>query len=457
MKVTNFSILGLYDRYDIKIPIRDNKLILTGVNGTGKSTVLSIFYTLITQQWNKLHKFEFNAVSIVIDDQEFVFERKQIEENEFWRNKALQSMPRTIYKRLSTLQEDYPKLLSSLINDKRLSVVEKRKISEVVKIPYERMDGFKHDAIRFWSRLELDEMENDLFLDSARKFADHTQDKVMFLPTFRRIEKDLKTILPDLDERQWKEISGRKETDRYLELVEFGMDDVVELVKTFTRDLSIQAYIGHENLAKKFLKEIVHGKIGPIQVSDFDIDILAQALLFGSEMGLDNKDIKALAKKVDDVRDQRAQIKSDDKFIMRYVAMLVDSIQSLEKSEIPIKQLINVCNKYLEGKDLTFERQNGVRACLKDGGEVDLKDLSSGEKQIISLLSHLYLGQEERYMVIIDEPELSLSVEWQSSLLPDILNTQKCSFIAAVTHSPFVFDNELEDYAVDIEDHKTIS
>ena len=48
--------------------------------------------------------------------------------------------------------------------------------------------------------------------------------------------------------------------------------------------------------------------------------------------------------------------------------------------------------------------------------------------------------------VFIDEPELSLSIDWQRMLLVDILESTSCTGLVATTHSPFVFDNELEDY-----------
>jgi predicted ATPase len=68
------------------------------------------------------------------------------------------------------------------------------------------------------------------------------------------------------------------------------------------------------------------------------------------------------------------------------------------------------------------------------------------------LFSHLYLRGHGIVLVIIDEPELSLSVTWQQQLLPDILETGKCGFLAAVTHSPFIFDNALDSYAVNLKD-----
>ena len=81
------------------------------------------------------------------------------------------------------------------------------------------------------------------------------------------------------------------------------------------------------------------------------------------------------------------------------------------------------------------------------GESVQLSDLSSGEKQIVSLFSHLYLSGKSRYFVLIDEPELSLSVPWQRKFLVDIHKSDFCVGLVAVTHSPFIYDNELKPYA----------
>lgn len=48
-----------------------------------------------------------------------------------------------------------------------------------------------------------------------------------------------------------------------------------------------------------------------------------------------------------------------------------------------------------------------------DNQRITLPQLSSGEKQIVSLFNHLYLSNLNNFIVLIDEPELSLSVKWQ--------------------------------------------
>lgn len=77
-----------------------------------------------------------------------------------------------------------------------------------------------------------------------------------------------------------------------------------------------------------------------------------------------------------------------------------------------------------------------------------MENLSSGEKQIVSIFSQLYLEYEKRFVILFDEPELSLSLFWQQDLLPDIMKSDKCVFMLSVTHSPFIYDNELRNNAV---------
>jgi predicted ATPase len=104
----------------------------------------------------------------------------------------------------------------------------------------------------------------------------------------------------------------------------------------------------------------------------------------------------------------------------------------------------------LVGKELIFDESSVSIDIMrkKTNQSVKLNQLSSGEKQIVSLFSKIYLEDHNSITVLFDEPELSLSIEWQKSLLPDIINSGKCKFLLAVTHSPFIFKNDLDRYAV---------
>jgi predicted ATPase len=118
---------------------------------------------------------------------------------------------------------------------------------------------------------------------------------------------------------------------------------------------------------------------------------------------------------------------------------------ALEEQESAITQFTEVCNHYLEGKDFIYnEKDYQLDMTLDDGTALKLSLLYSGEKQIISLFSYLYLSGEKQNLILLDEPELSLSVEWQKHFLPDMRASKRCLFLATVTHSPFIFDNAIK-------------
>ena len=124
---------------------------------------------------------------------------------------------------------------------------------------------------------------------------------------------------------------------------------------------------------------------------------------------------------------------------------LIDVYDEQKETDESIKSFIKVANKYLVKKEFIYDENNVEISVINKKSKkiVTLENLSSGEKQLISLFSLLYL-EEENYIVIFDEPELSLSIEWQEMLLPDMLKSGKCSFLVAATHSPFIFNNELD-------------
>jgi len=66
-----------------------------------------------------------------------------------------------------------------------------------------------------------------------------------------------------------------------------------------------------------------------------------------------------------------------------------------------------------------------------------LKELSSGERQVLIVLTYLAFLTGENGIFVIDEPELSLHLRWQSYLVGALrsLRPAGCQIIVA-THAP---------------------
>ena len=144
----------------------------------------------------------------------------------------------------------------------------------------------------------------------------------------------------------------------------------------------------------------------------------------------------------------------DTKVVAHFVGKLLDLHTAQQAQESRINSFVNTCNSYLENKQCVFDKQH-FRLFIQptpssQDDALDLKNLSSGEKQIVSLFSEIILRENRKYYVFIDEPELSLSVDWQRRFLQDIVSSGYCAGLIAVTHSPFIFENALDQYAHDL-------
>ena len=70
-------------------------------------------------------------------------------------------------------------------------------------------------------------------------------------------------------------------------------------------------------------------------------------------------------------------------------------------------------------------------------GAIGSDKLSAGEKQLLSFWC--YNAFSENTAIFIDEPELSLHVDWQRLLLPTLLEQETGNQFFVATHSPFIY------------------
>jgi predicted ATPase len=75
-----------------------------------------------------------------------------------------------------------------------------------------------------------------------------------------------------------------------------------------------------------------------------------------------------------------------------------------------------------------------VRIC--GGAELSLRNLSSGEKQLLIILGEALLQDGTSWVYIADEPELSLHVAWQEQLVSHVRKLNPKAQVIFATHSP---------------------
>lgn len=88
-----------------------------------------------------------------------------------------------------------------------------------------------------------------------------------------------------------------------------------------------------------------------------------------------------------------------------------------------------------------------------DGDEdIPLYKLSSGEKQLLLILMRVFLMEEQSYILLMDEPEISLHIEWQYKLFEEIRHLNPHCQIITSTHSPSMFGDGWGNKLVFVED-----
>lgn len=109
------------------------------------------------------------------------------------------------------------------------------------------------------------------------------------------------------------------------------------------------------------------------------------------------------------------------------------------KKEIfrPLNDYILLLNEFHDTKEFTLQdSKTGGIYIEKDDTEIPISQLSSGEKQLIILLTEALLQKGKQTLFIADEPELSLHIEWQRKVISSIRKLNPNSQIIVATHSP---------------------
>ena len=102
------------------------------------------------------------------------------------------------------------------------------------------------------------------------------------------------------------------------------------------------------------------------------------------------------------------------------------------------------------GKQL-IRSQNDI-AFSQLGERLTPYQLSSGEKQMLVILLTVLIEDNKPYVLFMDEPEISLHIDWQQRLIDLILELNPNVQIILTTHSPAVIMNGWTDKVTEVSD-----
>lgn len=437
--ISEFRINGLHGEKNAILRFRDGVKVIVADNGSGKTTLLSTLYAVLEGNLLKLAWLNFSEIVIRFSNgEEIVLTKAEFPNPMEWVNSEHPFVEETkrifggqVFSELAMAVErsgDDEEFRSNLSPNLQRSVV---------MSPYSTIAVFRQLREVRDTYFSRDRKAKTLSRDKWQHIRKNFPLSTIYMPTYRRVEEDIRSL----------GLSNRLRRDRQSEErhIYFGMADVKETFDRVTNEIRQSTAHTFRTVSSKVIDELLEGGIS--SANQVDISRLKDQDAINLVLKRLGKDLpRERLSQLNGFIKHPSEVDSDGRMLLYLLNNFFGIYEAQIENDRKIKAFVEVANRYLVDKALVYDEVNITIAVFSkfSSRPIDLEKLSSGEKQLISILSRLYLSSSENFAVIIDEPELSLSIDWQRTLLPDLLRSEKCKFLLAATHSPFIFENELE-------------
>jgi len=422
MKIESLTIRKLYGHlnFDIKFFPRVNFLI--GINGSGKTSVLNVIAWVMSPSLMRLSQLQFNTISIVFREAkkeartlvvrkhkndvqlsiEGISERLKVPIFEYISESAM--MERTgptipeMYERFCIENKENPilKTLEELTGPLYLPLDRRWEAAPIVRPPrptfrYRRMResiGAPIGSVLYLAERYYRERQFQLGVLNEKlreEFVEYTFGDVVSIRDIRRVRKPW-TV---------EEVRKRKET------IVRGLEQAGITVPEDTVSKYFQSL---EKIAKALEKKGVDPKKPTQEYFEWAINMpqVEKVERLIARMEAYNKQRDSLIRRIEAFRDTVNSFFFDTK------------------------------------KQIRFDTSGEIVVQIDDKHEIRADSLSSGESQLLILFTYLYFGFEPRkeFVVMIDEPELSLHLKWQHQYVESVMKANPYAQFIFATHAP---------------------
>jgi predicted ATP-binding protein involved in virulence len=143
------------------------------------------------------------------------------------------------------------------------------------------------------------------------------------------------------------------------------------------------------------------------------------------------------------------QVNIGNRIIQKLQSGDTDAAQQLSQKKTRFQDIVD--DLFRETGKKMIRTENELR--FTQIGEVLLPyQLSSGEKQILIILLTVLVEDNQPYVLFMDEPEVSLHLEWQKRLVDLCLELNPNVQIILTTHSPAIVMNGWVDSVTEVSD-----
>lgn len=409
-RLKHYTILGLFGFYNHSFHLDSfEPTMLTGANGTGKSTVLRTIRWVSQGDWGSLAKTPFERIILEFDEAQVVVNRKSTEG--FRIQLSREGLNPKVW--------DY-----NLLDEARGGTDFKRFVSRYADAELDP-DVWEEFSLRERQQLfTLWQTKQEASVPAwvasmARSFPVLLVSDQRLAPARRERPKSrgVGNVVDVVAAIEAAVLHINEEVQRYKSLYGTASQNLDQNFprRVFTAINSQRRFGGRRDIEREFQ-----------ELQDLRSSLAAAGLIDAAEveesiadLPLDNPDSLAL--------------------ISTYLDDTKKKLATFEPLRRRLEPFIDFLRRHYKGKRIRIDEQHGFRIASDRTGEDILPvHLSSGEQQIFILAHKLLFESSPGTLVLIDEPELSLHVLWQSSFVDDLTEISEVSgaYFLLATHSP---------------------
>lgn len=146
------------------------------------------------------------------------------------------------------------------------------------------------------------------------------------------------------------------------------------------------------------------------------------------------------------------QVNASNRIVQLFTSNAPDAQQQAQEIAGEKAHFQNVVDELFSETGKQIDRTSNEIFFLQMGERLSPYKLSSGEKQMLIILLTALVQNRERYVMFMDEPEISLHIDWQKRLIALVRDLNPNAQIILTTHSPAVIMDGWMECVTDVED-----
>lgn len=396
------KIEDFWHNYQIDMPFNNEVNILIGKNGSGKTTFMNLLQAILTIDIDKLAEVTFSKVEILLIKGN---SKKNIKITKF---EEFSTIPTVRYKISNKKSIDLPIITSESLRSYPLSMRRKMKDS------YDKLKSEFQEIVAVSS---LSVYRNNYEYDF-----DH-----------REYSKSNKYSFSPVDDR---------------------LTNLLELLTRYQLELSSKARNISAQLQKSVLLSLLETtsiKFTIRSIIEFNANEQKEKLIDAyKKLGLNSKDVTSKItqhiQSMEKLKDHFKNRKSSNETVAtnidfspleiqkrtnNIIQLSLEAEKDIQEIFEPLELYLGELKKFMQ-KEFKFSSAGDLEIAEK----YSIEKLSSGEKQLLILLTEALLQQKKSFIFLADEPELSLHIAWQREILPAVKKINPNAQIIVATHSP---------------------